>query len=78
MTKLWLQDSMFTSREHVANVVNMGTNLTHPSVQRINKLRWKQESKQEGFQEWFECKQALKYLEIMDLIVMISKHKPSN
>ena len=29
---------MFNSREHVASVVNMGTNETHPSVQRIKVL----------------------------------------
>ncbi len=29
---------MFSQREHVVNVVNMGTNQTHPSVQRIKEL----------------------------------------
>ncbi|KAL7461373.1 hypothetical protein ACHAXS_001792, partial [Conticribra weissflogii] len=26
MRKLWMQDSMFNSREHFTSVVNMGTN----------------------------------------------------
>ncbi len=32
MNKLWLQDSRFSSMEHVASVVNMGTNQIHQSV----------------------------------------------
>ncbi len=53
MRMLWLQDSMFSSREHITSVVNAGTNQTHQNVQRSNGLM-DQEPKEWEFQECFE------------------------